>query len=187
LEADEDLLKRCQAGDAEALTQLVRRYEDRVFRLACRVTGDAALAEEAAVEAFARIWAKARQWRGQSRAGTWIYQVVLRTALDTQRGQRRWWQRWGRSIRPDVPDVRPGPEETSIATTDQERRSRLLAEALRQLPEADRVVVHLYYFERLGLAEIADVMGVSRDALKMRLARARDRLRGLLKGFNDSV
>jgi RNA polymerase sigma-70 factor (ECF subfamily) len=186
LEADEDLLRKCQAGDAEALTQLVRRYEERVFRLACRVTGNAATAEDAAVETFARIWAKARQWRGLSRAGTWIYQVALRTALDTQRSQRRWWRWWGTSIPASLSDPRPGPEEAATSVNEHERLSRLIADALQGLSDADRAIVHLYYFEGLGFAEIAEILDVSRDALKMRLARARGRLRGLLKGIDES-
>src|SRR4051794_5962250 len=118
LEADDDLLRKCQAGDEDALAQLVRRYEARVFRLACRVTGDAAQAEEAVVEAFARVWAKARQWRGEARAGTWIYQVALRTTLDQRRSRRRWWRRWGASVPAEVPDPRPAPDEGVAAADD---------------------------------------------------------------------
>jgi RNA polymerase sigma-70 factor (ECF subfamily) len=185
LKADEDLLRQCQAGDEEALAQLVRRYEARVFRLACRVTGDAALAEEAVVESFARVWAKAKQWRGESRAGTWIYQVALRTTLDRRRSRWRWWRRWGSPVPAEVPDPRPRPEECVAAADDRERLARRLADAMRHLSDADRALVHLYYFERLELAEIAEVLAASRDALKMRLARARQRLRGLLKEYDE--
>jgi RNA polymerase sigma-70 factor (ECF subfamily) len=185
LEADDDLLRKCQAGDEDALAQLVRRYEARVFRLACRVTGDTAQAEEAVVEAFARVWAKAGQWRGESRAGTWIYQVALRTTLDQRRSRQRWWRRWGTPVPAEAPDPRPGPAESVAATDDQERLARRLAEAVRQLSDADRALVHLYYFEQLELAEIADILGTSRDALKMRLSRARQRLRGLLKDYDE--
>jgi RNA polymerase sigma-70 factor (ECF subfamily) len=185
LEADEDLLKHCQAGDEAALARLVRRYEERVFRLAYRVTGDAALAEEAAVETFARLWAKAGQWRGASRAGTWIYQVALRIALDRRRSRRRWWRLWGAPVPAAAPDPRPDPAESAAVADDRARLERALTDALEQLPGADRALVHLYYFEQLGLAEIAEVLGASRDALKMRLARARQRLRGLLKGYDE--
>ena len=73
-----------------ALTELVRRLEDRVYRLAYRVVGDAALAEEATVAAFYKVWTKAGQWRGDANADTWIYRVAVRTVLDLRRGRRRW-------------------------------------------------------------------------------------------------
>ena len=93
-DADE-LLRRCQRGDEAALTDLVRLFEGRIFRLAYRVTGDAARAEEATADALAKVWAKCGQWRGDSAAGTWVYRVALRvdprrpTAGGGGRGRRR--------------------------------------------------------------------------------------------------
>ncbi len=178
-EADE-LLRRCQRGDESALAEIVRLYQERIFRLAYRVTGDAALAEDATAEALAKIWMRARQWRGDARAGTWIYQVALRTVLD----QRRAWQRRLRlwlSLPAELTDSQAGPAEKTI---DAERRrfaARRIQEAFAQLSDKDRALAHLYYFEQRSLAEIATILDTTRDALKMRLARARRRLRELLR------
>jgi RNA polymerase sigma-70 factor (ECF subfamily) len=162
---------------------LVRLFEGPIFRLACRVTGDPARAEEATADALARVWTKAGQWRGESAAGTWIYRVALRTVLDGRRSLRRWWP-WAPPPA-DLPDPRPGPAPAAI---DDERRDRVAREiraALGRLSEADRALVHLYYFEQRGLAEIAEILDATRDALKMRLARARDRLRELLRDCDE--
>jgi RNA polymerase sigma-70 factor (ECF subfamily) len=185
LDDSDELLRRCQRGDETALAQLVRRYEDRIFRLAYRVTGDAALAEEATADALAKVWTKSGQWRGDAQAGTWIYRLAVRTVLDGQRRRRRWW-RFGTSPPEDTLDPRPGPPEQAAEQERREQLSRLLGDALRQLAEGDRVLVHLYYFEQRGLPEIEALMGVARETLKMRLARARQRLRGFLKGFDES-
>jgi RNA polymerase sigma-70 factor (ECF subfamily) len=180
-DADE-LLRRCQGGDESALADLVRLFEGRIFRLACRVTGDPARAEEATADALARVWVKSGQWRGDSAAGTWIYRVALRVILDSHRSRRR----WPRSAPPaDLPDPRPGPVQAALDAERRDRLPRAIAAALGQLSEADRALVHLYYFEQRGLAEIADILEATRDVLKMRLSRARDRLRELLRDCDD--
>jgi len=174
----DELLRRCQQGDEAALALLVREYQERIFRLACRVTGDAALAEEATAQALLKIWTRARQWQGQARAATWIYRLAVRTVLDVQRAQRRWWRRWGHGLRL--------ADRAAPAAAPDERAARVHA-ALRQLNEADRALVHLYYFEEQSLAEIAVILGVPRDNLKMRLARARQRLKPLLEDNDGSA
>jgi RNA polymerase sigma-70 factor (ECF subfamily) len=176
--ADEsdDLLRRCQGGDAAALSRLVALYQDRLFRLAFRVLGDAARAEEATADVLLKVWDRCCQWRGDSRAGTWIYRVALRTILDHERRRRQ-------VVTPiDREDNRAGP----LGSLLEQERLRLLAErlwdALAQLSADDRALLHLYYFEDQPIAEIETILEVGRDAIKMRLSRARQRLRPFLEG-----
>jgi RNA polymerase sigma-70 factor (ECF subfamily) len=180
LDESDELLRRCQQGDESALPVLVRLYQEQIFRLAWRVTGDAALAEEATAQAIVKIWSRAGQWRGQSRAGTWIYRLAVRTILDVQRSQRRWWRRlvpWS----PSIPDRQPAPAEQVNRREQASEGSAQVQQAIEQLAESDRALVHLYYFEDRGLAEIEAILGVPRANLKMRLARARQRLRTILE------
>src|SRR5262245_13474326 len=180
LDDDDNLLRRCQQGDDSALAELVRRFQDRVFRLAYRVTGDAAAAEEAAADVFVKVWRRAGQWRGESSAGTWIYRIAVRTVLDHERGRHRWWRRWATALPGFVADPRPDPARLAADREHQRNGVLWLQEALGELPEADRVLVHLHYFEDRKLADLEPILGASRDALKMRLARARQKLRDLL-------
>jgi RNA polymerase sigma-70 factor, ECF subfamily len=168
---DDELLRRCQRGDDSALGDLVQRYQDRIFRLAFRVLGDAARAEEAAADALSVVWSRCRTWRGDSRAGTWIH-----------RSRKRWWRFWeldGETSRQAAGTV---IEPSAAATEDEERtvRAERVARALAALSPEDRALIHLHYYEEQSLAEIAPVLKVSRDALKMRLARAREKLRASL-------
>jgi RNA polymerase sigma-70 factor (ECF subfamily) len=165
---------------------LVRSYQGRVFRLACRVLGDAALAEEATAQTFVKVWGRCGQWRGQSAAGTWIYQIALRTILDVQRSQGRWWRRWSTPVTAEVPDPRPGPDEQALWGEESRRCTQRVQDALLQLSENDRALVHLYYFENRSLREIEEILSVSKANLKMRLARAREKLRSMLKGTEDA-
>ena len=174
---DDDLLGRCQRGDAAALTELIRRHQDRLFRVACRVLRDPARAEDAVADAFATVWARCRSWRGDAAGGTWIHRVAYRVVLDHARARRRWWRAFRR------PAADPGPPDPSAELADRDEKARAagrLDEALRALTPDDRALVHLHYYEGQSLAEIGAVLGVTRDALKMRLSRARARLREAL-------
>jgi RNA polymerase sigma-70 factor (ECF subfamily) len=165
LDESDELLRRCQQGDQSALTALVRQYQQRIFRLN--------LADEAAARTLEKVWSKAGQWQGRAGAGTWIYRVAYRTILDVQRARQSWWRRWA-----------PGPfrlADQPSRRLEQEETAERVQAALAKLSPADRAVIHLYYFENLRLAELVPILGASADALKMRLARARERLRDLLE------
>lgn len=179
---DEDLLRRCQQGDESAMEILVQRFQDRIYRLACQVLRDSARAEEAAVDALAAVWNRCGSWRGESRAGTWIHAVALRMILDHQRARRRWWRfreldstsELLPSAAQNVPDMVSDCEERRLL-------AKKLSAALERLSVDDRALVHLHYYEGLSLAEVAEILGVSRDALKMRLSRVRQKLRWILE------
>ncbi|MGE3808683.1 MAG: RNA polymerase sigma factor [Gemmataceae bacterium] len=168
------LLRRCQRGDEAALGELIRLYQDRIFRLACRMLIDTALAEDAAAQVFVKLWSRASQWQEKSSAATWIYRLAVRTILDVQRGQQRWWRRI------------VGLSSVSEVAASKERESDdRVSRALLELNENDRALVHLYYFEERGLADIEAILNVPRETLKMRLARARQRLKAILEKEDD--
>lgn len=174
----EDLLRRCQRGDSMALGELIRCYQDRLYRVAFRVLRDPARAEDAVADAFTAIWSRCGSWRGEA-AETWIHRVAYRIVLDHARSRSRWWRLFGSAKQePATATPEPGSE---FATRDQQAyRTARLEQALATLAPEDRMLVHLHYFEDQNLAAIAAVMQVSRDALKMRLSRARARLREAL-------
>jgi RNA polymerase sigma-70 factor (ECF subfamily) len=181
---DDDLLRRCQRGDASALAELIRRHQDRLFALAFRVLRDPARAEDAVADAFATVWSRCSRWRGEA-AGAWITQVAYRVVLDHARARRRWW-RW--FSRPAAEPIGPADPAVELADRDQQGHdARRLDAALAGLDPDDRALVHLHYFDGQSLAEIGAVLGVSRDALKMRLSRVRDRLRKALGDADDLV
>jgi RNA polymerase sigma-70 factor, ECF subfamily len=181
---DEDLLTRCQRGDATALGELIQRHQDRLFRVAFRVLRDPARAEDAVTDAFAALWFRCGSWRGES-ALTWLQRVAYRVILDHARSRRRWWRLF--SLAEKEPATTEKEPACELAERDEyAHRVRRLEYAITTLEPEDRVLVHLHYFEGQSLAEIAAVLQVSRDALKMRLSRARARLREVL-GASDEL
>lgn len=185
---DDELLRRCQRRDDSAMASLVERFQDRIFRLAFRVLADAARAEDAAADALSVVWSRCQSWRGESRAATWIHQVAWRVILDHQRARRRWWRFWELDRASETCATgQLDPPTSAEAREQRELTEQRVLLALGQLTAEERALIHWHYFEDLPLAEIAEIVGVSRDALKMRLSRARQKLRRLLGEFDESA
>jgi RNA polymerase sigma-70 factor (ECF subfamily) len=181
----DEILRECQTGSEAECAKLVRAMQGPIFRLAWRITGNTSLAEEATADALFKIWANAGEWRGDASARTWTYRLAVRTILDAVRSQQRWWRRWARRQLPEISDSRWRADRLAEQSEQQERAADRMQAAMGQLEPADRALVHLYYFENRGLPELEPIFGVSRDALKMRLARARQKLKAIL-GDDDA-
>lgn len=190
---DDDLLRRCQRGDEAALSELIRRHQDRLFRVAFQVLRDPGRAEDAVADAFSTVWSRCGNWRGEG-AGTWIYRVAYRIVLDHTRSRRRWWRLFREKVSDSVDgadgaDGVGGMGEPLHDLAERDARihsAQRLERAMETLTPEDRILLHLHYFEEQSLAEIAVVLQASRDALKMRLSRARARLREVL-GDGDEL
>src|SRR5258708_3580271 len=86
---DEALAERARAGDDAAFGALVERYQERVYRLALRLSSNPSDAEEILQETFLQVWRKIDTCRGEARFGTWLYRIATNTALMRKRAARR--------------------------------------------------------------------------------------------------
>jgi len=168
-----DLISRAQAGDRAAFAVLVREHQDEVYTLARRLVGDPHLAADVAQEAFIRAWRALPNFRGDARFSTWIYRITVNTSW-TQKA------RAGRHRATSIDEHIQIPssvdaEHPEFAGEIVELRSRL-RHALDRLPDAQREVVVLKDIYGWSHAEIADSMGITVTAAKVRLHRARARL-----------
>jgi RNA polymerase sigma-70 factor (ECF subfamily) len=180
----EQLLQRCRKGDETALGELMRLYQERVFRFLLRVSGDSSLAEEATVECFYRVWTKCGQQRTAAGAEAWIFRISHRALLDLARRQQRWWRRLAAGSKRSEEADQSGPLENLIETDEKTQREAKLESAIAKLKDDDRALIHLYYFDGRPLSEISLILATSRDALKMRLMRIRQRLAKYLDSKN---
>jgi RNA polymerase sigma-70 factor (ECF subfamily) len=171
-----ELLRRCQQRDESALAALIGQFGNRVYRLALRMLSDAGRAEEATADSFVKVWSAAKQWRGDADAATWIYRVAYRTIIDHRRKKRAKWL----TPSTELIDPKPGPVETAIDAEEIKKSGLRIQQAMSELSESDRAIVHLYYFEELSFGQICEIVETNREAIKTRLARARSRLRDLL-------
>ena len=106
----ENIIARARRGDAGAFEQLVETYRDQVYRIALRMCGNAADADEAAQEAFLAAWKGLPNFRGDSQFSTWLYQLTTHAAIDLMRREKR--QIATEDITEvSAPDPAPGPQQ----------------------------------------------------------------------------
>lgn len=175
---DGELVARWQQGETAAFEALVRRYEDRVFRLLHRMLGSAADAEDAAQETFLNLHRHGRRFRGDARFSTFVYRVAANAALNRRRSLGRRRARLERlaerqAAGHDLPTPPPGPEQRTLGRELQAR----VHEALETLPDKLRLPVVLFDIEGLAYAEVSEVLGVAEGTVKSRIHRARTALR----------
>ena len=170
---EKELVVRAQSGDRAAFAALVRAHQDEVFTLARRLVGDPHMAADIAQETLVRAWRALPSFRGDSKLSTWLHRITVNTAW-THRDRAR------RNAALALEDVReqpsiPGPDDPEVAGELLELRGRLRT-ALDRLPEGQRQVVVMKDVYGWSHQEIADSMGISVTAAKVRLHRARARL-----------
>ena len=173
---DEALVRRARDGDKEAYGELVRRTQNEVFTLALRLTGNHHTAADVAQEAFVRGWKAIARFRGDAAFGTWMHRITVNTAWTLRRNARR---------HEGVPldDAPPLPERHEPSPEQHGENVELRAaldQALGRLPAAQRSVVVMKDVYGWTHAEVADALGITVTAAKVRLHRARKRLRELL-------
>jgi RNA polymerase sigma-70 factor (ECF subfamily) len=148
----------------EVFGACVRGHADRLYRLASRLTGRAADAEDLLQEAFLRGWRAIDRFRGESGLSTWLYRIVLNLSRDRRRRDTE--------PLPDVPAPRAEPAD-ALAGRDLLRRVMVEIDGL---PRRQREALLLRASAGLNYREIADVMRISSAAVKSHLAQARKRL-----------
>ena len=188
--SDGELMARMATGDEEAFRQLIERHQDRVYGTVARMMGGAGPeAEEAAQDIFLRVWRSAGQYRGDSRFTTWLMTLV-RNLVFTRVGQRlmRCAIDGQESVDPEgderLMENQPaqqgrGPAE-SMAFKELEMA---VEEACAELPENQRLVIHLRQYEGMDLGQIGEVTGMSLTAVKALMFRARESLKKKLSGY----
>ncbi|MCS7311291.1 MAG: sigma-70 family RNA polymerase sigma factor [Acidobacteria bacterium] len=177
----EEILEDLRAHKPAAVQRFVELYLPRIYHLAYRMCRQLDLARDAAQEALTIALQKVHQFRGESRLITWLYQILFRECLRSRRESTRWATMVSLDERPDLAalskfTLSPGPEEQSLR--DEERR--LFWEAVERLPESLRSVYLLREVEGLSTQEVARVLGLSESNVKVRLHRARQRLKNFL-------
>lgn len=179
MDRDAFLVERCRAGDEEACEALVRQYQERVFALISRMTGDPDRVEDIAQEVFLKAFRSLKSFRGGSRFYTWLYRITVNTVLNTMRSQGRRQETsldalGGLEVQADA-DMEPAEVTARLEL------ARRVREAIDQLEEPYRVIIYLRELEDLSYEEIAEVVELPVGTVKSRLFRARQHLKGLLQ------
>jgi len=172
---DGEVVRAVLAGDVEQYAVLVRRYRDRYARFAARMLGSLDAAEDAVQDAFVRAFDQLAQCREPAKFSGWLF-LILRNRCFAERRRRT---REGRALEA-TDEAIAGPDRPD-GNVEQVEQAHALERALVDLTPEQREVFVLKHVEGLAYEEIAGMTGATVASLKMRMHRAYDRLRELLK------
>jgi RNA polymerase sigma-70 factor (ECF subfamily) len=165
-----------RTGDDDLFGALVRRYQDRVFRLALSVLGPGmeAEAEDLVQDIFIQVFRKLETFRGESSFSAWLYRLSYNRCLDRRRQARLRHPHVSEMALEGLSDVRPHADPATM-TAQRERRHQLLA-LVDGLPDLQRSVILLHYWMGLSVCDIASMLDVKPGTIKSHLFRARQTL-----------
>ena len=175
---DQHYIDLMREGDTNAFAVLVDRYKDMVFTLSLKMLKDREEAEEVSQDTFLKIYKSLGKFNGESKFSTWIYKVAFNTCLDRLKKNKR--------AQP-VAGMDAFTEKETISLTtlldsiEEKERKQMIQDCLHGLPGEDSFLLTLYYFEEQSLEEIAKIIGINPNNVKIRLYRSRKKLTALLK------
>jgi len=182
---EQALIRRVQAGDAEAFYELVRPYERAVFLAAVAIVKNEADAEEVAQEAVLKAFKALGRFRQESKFSTWLIQIAINEAkMKLRKDRRHLYESIEQGQQSDDGDYIPRDfaDWREIPSQALERRElrNALTKALESLPEKYRTILILRDVNHLSITETAQVLGLSEANVKTRLSRARLQMRDAL-------
>jgi len=182
-EQDADIIRRTGAGDYVAFRALVERYQGPLYTFVLRMVLRPPVAEELVQEAFVRAFRAAPRYKPTASVSTWLFHIAARLAMnEAARAHHR------HEVTRDVPDF-PAETRSPLEEFEQKELSRIIEEALAQLPPQQRAAVVLARFEEMPYREVGKVLDVSEGAVDGLLQRARQTLARILgsAGFHGDA
>lgn len=184
------LLERAKQGDQTALGEIIAAHQGRVYHVALRMCGNVEDAEETLQETFLSALKALPRFEGRSQLATWLYRIASNACLSRRRRDAS----QPETLSVDESDEANGEDnltprffiDWSHAPEDELLTAELqgvMAEAIKELPPTLRIVFIWRDLEGLSIEETAEVLGLSPGTVKVRLHRARLKLRELLSGY----
>lgn len=165
--SDVELVRQFKSGNVKAFDAIVRRFQDRIYRLACIYLHDEQLAADAAQEVFVRSFKGLRRFRFRAAPFTWLYRTTRNVCHEYNRARQY------EALLDEPPDMSTVPEQ-QVAGFDVARQVRSL---VARLPARQREVVLLRIFEELSVEETASAMGCRQGTVKALLHKAKNSLK----------
>ena len=185
-ESESQLVAGLQSGDEAAFETLLREYTGRLLCVARRMLGREEDAQDAVQQAYLNAFRALATFDGRAQLSTWLHRITINACLMKLRTRRR---KPERSIEEFLPTFLADGHQTRSSVMwkpepacgiESEETQALVRACIDQLPEAYRVVLMLRDIEEINTEDTAEILGMSIAAVKTRLHRARQALRGLL-------
>lgn len=177
MESGEDILliEKTLAGELQAFEQIVRKYQSMIFTIALRILQHHEEAEEVAQDVFVKAYKSLAGFNRNSKFSTWIYRIAYNTSVSKLRSQKKFHDTTG------IGDYdRPGSTD-NVAEQEKKEENEIIRNCILKLPENERIIVTLFYFEEHSIREISEITGMSESNVKVKLFRSRQLLYEQLK------
>ncbi len=184
--SDSEILSRVLQGDQQSFAQIVNRYQNFVFTIALRYTTSREDAEEIAQDCFVKAYRSLSDFRGESKFTTWLYTIVTTTCLTFLRKKKLDIHSLDNEKVFELADS----QDSGFRANQVEQKSKIgmVNQAISLLSPDDANIITLFYKGEQSLEEIGQVMGLEPNTVKVRLHRARQRLKDKMeKHFAEEV
>lgn len=184
--SDNELVKKAVEHNYEAFEELVNRYEDKLYTLTYKITGNQEDAKDVLQDAFISIFKSLDSFQGKSNFSTWAYRITTNSALMRLRARKKEQNKFSDTLLLDEDvDWSQVPSKT-ISISDsiaKEELKKVIDKAIKSLPPEYRTVFILRDVEKLPNVEVAKVLDISLSAVKSRILRARLFMRNQLANY----
>ncbi len=179
---DLELITALQSGNESALTDIMKRYQEQLYRFIYRYVGNAAEAQDLLQETFVRVYFQCHRYQPRASFKTWLYQIALNLCRDHSR-RNRWRRLWSRMLSGNealVPTYNEG-DLTHIATSSSTPAEQVITademnqtlSAIESLPHVLKTAMILHVLEGNSQQECAEILGCTSKAIETRISRSR--------------
>ena len=177
-QSDEWHIKKVLAGETLAFSILVEKYQHMVFTISCKILDNKEEAEDAAQESFIKAFKSLSKFNNKSSFSTWLYKIAYNQAIDKLKIMKRKWDFT------EIDDDCDATESTNFELEnyiDNKEIQLILKAGIERLQSNDQLIIMLYYYDGMRLKEIAEILGVEENNIKIKLFRIRNKLSSFLK------
>lgn len=178
---DNEIISKVLSGDQQAYAELVNRHKNYVFTLALRFTKNREDAEEVSQDIFIKAYRSLADFRGASKFSTWLYTIVNTTCITFLRKKKLETHSLDNEKIFEVADSQDSGMRANLI--EQKSRSVMVTKAIAMLSPDDAEIITLFYKSEQTLEEIAQILGIEPNTAKVRLHRARGRLKEKMETY----
>ena len=183
---DNEVISRVLRGEQNAYAELVTRYQNYVFTLVLRMIKSREDAEEVAQDVFVKAYRSLADFRGESKFSTWLYTITSTTCITFLRKKKLDIYSLDNEKVFEVADSKDSGFRANVI--EQKSRVNMVNEAIAMLSTDDAEIITLFYKAEQNLEEIARILGLEQNTAKVRLHRARGRLKEKMeKHFSEEI
>lgn len=171
------IIGKIKKGDFSACRYIVDKYKSFVFNIALKILNKREDAEEVAQDSFIKAFKAIDGFKYQSKFSTWLYRITFNNAISRTR-QKKFFQQ---EINEDITEsVNLSTGADGLENLNRIDRRDVLRAALENLSEEENLLISLYYYEENAMSEVAEIVGLEENLVKVKIHRARKKLHSLL-------